>query len=71
MFYDSYFVFLSTVASLRLVSPSTVTDDFCLYFVFIHFSKLSNEDIHTNDEKHNVLNLHGSRRGCSPLTRDQ
>jgi len=21
-------------------------------------------------KKHNMLNLHGSRRGCSPLTRD-
>jgi len=66
MFYDSYFVFLSTVASLRLVSPSTVTDDFFLYFVFIHFSKLSNEDIHTNDEKHNVLNLQWFTKGMQP-----
>jgi len=39
-----------------------------IFILFIYlFSKLSNEDIHINDKKHNVLNLHGSRRGCSPL----
>jgi len=38
--------------------------------LFIYFSKLSSEDIHINDKKHNVLNLHGSQRGCSPLTCD-